>query len=334
MRALFAKCGINCARCPSYKRNLQSNEERQRCSEGWRRYLGFKLSPEKLRPCDGCQAPDDESPLRYQNCYVRKCAVKNGVETCAHCSAYPCEDVPRVSLGADYREERAARLGSPIPEEGYLTFIEPYEGMKHLELIRTSIGREGIVEMSRVSARPRIVDFPRGLPLSEEEMSGFRALHRVLEAMGSAEGVSYAGQARLKKRRRQLLKILWAFGLFGEPEEEGGPGLRIEGEVYLAQKMRSSYSRLKGLVKTLERHGVRCEHVPLKGKRWLTPGGALRKSGWYMNMSFDDEAGGRAALKALQKYSAALREEYAEGGFRYFSKADMRVLGKSRQSDT
>ncbi len=222
MKNLFSKCGANCGRCPSYKGNLQTEEDRQRCSDGWYKHLGFRLSPGKLCLCDGCQAPDEKNTVRYQNCYVRRCAVRNGVKTCAHCSAYPCEDVKNLHeiQRADARERIAARLGTLIPEEDYLTFVEPYEGIKHLDEIRASLGPEDIVEMTKVSVKPRLVDFPDDLPFSEEETSAFEALHRLIAVIESVNGVSYARQAALKKRRRHLLKILWAFGLFGELKEE------------------------------------------------------------------------------------------------------------------
>jgi len=331
MKDLFSKCGANCGRCPSYKENLQTDEDRQRCSDGWHKYLGFRLSPGKLRLCDGCQAPDDENPVRYQNCYVRRCAVRNDVETCAHCSTYPCEDVKSLHeiQGADARERIAARLGTPIPAEDYLAFIEPYEGLKHLDEIRASLAPEDIVEMTKVSVKPRVADFPDGLPFSEEETSAFEALHRLLAAVESADGVSYARQAALKKRRQHLLKMLWAFGLFGELKEEGGSHLVIDSETYLAQKIHSSYSRVKDYFKTLEGYGVHCEHVPLTEEGWLTPGGALRRGGWFMKMSFDDDAGGVSALEALQSYAARLDERYGGRAFRYFSRGDMGVLSES-----
>ncbi|MGA9351329.1 MAG: DUF3795 domain-containing protein [Anaerolineae bacterium] len=328
MKDLFSKCGCNCGRCPSYKETLQTDGDRQRCSDGWAKYLGFRLSPSKLRLCDGCQAPDDENPVRYQNCYVRRCAVRNGVKTCVHCSGYPCEDVPRVSLSADARERTAARLGTPIPEEDYLTFIEPYEGIKHLHKIRASLGPKDIVEMTKVSARPELVDFPDDLPFSKEETSALEALHRLIAAIEVVNDVSYARQAVLEKRRRHLLKLLWAFGRFGQPKEEGGSDLVIDGETYLAQKIHSSYSRVKDYCKALEEYGVRCEHIPLAEEGWLTPTGALRKGAWFIEMSFGDDAGGVFALEALRSYVARLDEEYGERAFRYFSKADMRVLSK------
>jgi hypothetical protein len=330
MKDLFSKCGNNCGRCPSYRENLQTDEDRQRCSEGWEEYLGFRLAPGNLRLCDGCQAPDDENPIRYQNCYVRRCAVRNGVETCAHCSAYPqCEDVGMVSLAVDAREKIAARLGVPIPEEDYLTFIEPYEGIKHLDEIRASLGPEDIVEATKVSEKARIVDFPDDLPFSKEETSAFKDLYQLLVTIKAISGDTYARQEGLKKEKRYILKLLWAFGLFGEFKEEGDSHLVIDSETYVVQKIPSSsgYSRVvKHYFGTLEEYGVHCEIVPLIESGWLTPGGALRKKGWLMKMAFDDKAGGVAALKALQRYTARLDEEYGKGAFRYFTKADMRVL--------
>ena len=326
MKDLLAKCGINCGHCPSYRENLRSADDRQRCSDGWAQYLGFRLSPDKLRLCDGCQAPDDENPVRYQNCYVRRCAVQNGVATCAHCSAYPCEDVPKVSLSANARDGIATRLGTPIPEQDYLAFIEPYEGTKHLDVIRVSLAPEDIVQTITTSVKPRVVDFPDFLPFSREETSAFQALHRLIAAVERVDGITYAQQAVRTKRRRHLLKMLWAFGLFGERNEDDGPYLFIDSETYSAQKIASYHATLKSYFETLDGYGVHCEHVPLAEEGWLTPGKALRKSGWFMKMSFADSAGGAAALDALQEYAAKLSEKHGKQAFRRFSAADMRIL--------
>ena len=336
MKDLFSKCGNNCGRCPPYKENLKTDEDRQRCSEGWQKYLGFRLSPGKLRLCDGCQARDAENPVRYQNCYVRRCAVRNGVETCAHCSAYPqCEDVGMVSLSADAREKTAARLGIPIPEEDYLTFIEPYEGLKHLDEIRASLGAEEIVEPTKPPPfKPKTVDFPEVLPFSKEETSAFKALHRLMRTINTFDADTYVMQERLKKRRQYFLKLLWTFALFGELREEGGSHLVLDGDVYLGQKLAGRYSTVVNrYFKALEGYGVHCEHVPL-GEGWLLPSGWLRRrgkgwdEGWLMKMAFDDKAGGVAALTALKGYTATLDEKYGKRAFRYFSKADMRVLNE------
>jgi hypothetical protein len=36
------------------------------------RFLNIKLSPEKLRACDGCSIPDPDRKIYYLNCRIRK----------------------------------------------------------------------------------------------------------------------------------------------------------------------------------------------------------------------------------------------------------------------
>jgi hypothetical protein len=61
MRDLFSKCGANCGRCPAYRENVRTSEGRQRCSDGWHKYLRVRLNVQRCY-CDGCQTPDDENP--------------------------------------------------------------------------------------------------------------------------------------------------------------------------------------------------------------------------------------------------------------------------------
>ena len=326
MKNLFAKCGMNCGRCSTYKENLKTEGDRQRCSDAWKKYFNIRLSPEKLRLCDGCQTPDHENPVRYINCRARKCAIFNSVETCAHCSAYPCEDVAQYSLTTDAIQKMSDRLGSPIPQKDYIAFIEPYEAMKHLDAIRSSLASEKIVEMKPVSFKPKIIDFPENLPLGEEESYGFKPLHRLLSQVGTANNISYARQLALKKTRQHILKILWGFGCFGQYSEQDDASMVLDSEAYLDQKIHSYHSRVCEYFKILKKYGVLCEIIPLIEKEWLTPTGALRKDGWLMKMSFGKKAGGSMALKSLVTYTAKLQEKYGKNAFRTFSKADMRDL--------
>jgi hypothetical protein len=333
---LFSKCGTNCGRCPSFRDNLKSDDDRRRCSDGWLKYHGFRYSPEKLLRCDGCQAPDDENPVRYISCLIRRCAVKNGVQTCARCSGYPCEELVSRALGQDWRESIIARLGAPIPEEEDRTFVEPYEGLKHMDDIRAALNPEEIVEMTTVAVKNTTVEFPDDLPLPRKETSALEALHRILADVNSpGDNVSYARQEVLKQRRLRLLKVLWAFGLLGELEEEEGPRPRLvmDSKVYYTQKIHSDYATIKRVLEALEEHGVRCEIVPLVEEGWLTPTGALRKKvgregapAWLLKMACEEKAGGARALGALRNYAAKLDERYGKSAFRYFAKADMRIL--------
>jgi len=235
-----------------------------------------------------------------------------------------------VSLSADAREKTAARLGIPIPEEDYLTFIEPYEGLKHLDEIRASLGAEDIVEPTKPPPfKPKTTDFPEAPPSSKEETLALMALHRLIRTINTVDADTYVMQERLKKRRHYFLKLLWTFGLLGELKEEGGLHLVLDGDIYLEQKLAGRYSTVVDhYFKALEEYGVHCEIVPLMETGWLTPGGTLTKHGWLMKMAFDDSAGGVAVPTALKGYTATLDEKYGKRAFRYFSKADMRVLNE------
>ena len=88
MNINIAKCGCDCFNCPTYKENIKTIENRKKCSAGWAKYLDLKLSPEKLRACDGCSIPDTERKTYYLNCIIRKCAMTNGIENCAYCTVF------------------------------------------------------------------------------------------------------------------------------------------------------------------------------------------------------------------------------------------------------
>jgi hypothetical protein len=319
-KELYAKCGNVCSRCPSFKANLQTTEDRIQCSAGWEKYLGFRLKPTTLRACDGCQYPDSKKPTRYINCRTRKCAVFNGVLTCAHCSAYPCKYLPHMESAS--REKIEAHLGERIPDEDYLTFIEPYEWRKHLESIRASLAPEEIKEIKRVSYIPKTTPFPANLP--ERQASSFRNLHRLMTILGSEEGIPYAKLDALKDDRAYALKLMWTFGLFGKLEENN---LVIESKTYSAQKLYSGHSKVVNhYFKFLAGYGVHCELVPLKEKGWLTPGGALRHQGWLVKMTFDDAIGGVSTLKALISYADKLNRKRGKKAYGFFSKGDMEIL--------
>jgi len=327
MSDIIAKCGFDCRRCASYKENLRTKADRMKCSDGWHRHFAFRITAEKLVRCDGCLVSPDRNPVRYlkTGCRIRRCAEKNSIENCAYCSSYPCQDVKAHSAYID-REKIAARLGAPIPEVDYRTFIEPYEGLKHLDRIRRSLCPKDIVKADKVSIMPRIAEFPDNLRLAEKEASGLRAVHRLLAKVGSAKGISYVRQEVLTKTRLHILKILWAFGLKGSLEKKGRLHLGLDSETYLAQKINSDFAKLKGYFEVLKKHGAICKHVALKKEGWLTPKGGLRKDGWQFELYFSEKAGGPPALKALQKYVRLLEKKHGRNGFKYFARVDMRIF--------
>ena len=344
MSKLIAKCGMDCGTCPwgPYPRQDMTAEEFEQYKKRAKKTLGY--TPMKT-PCPTCQTPDEKIPkgskLPPSNCLVRQCVDKTGVENCAYCSKFPCEGV-RNTAGTWNREFFEKKHGVKVLEEDYRKFIKPFEGLKHLEEIRASLDPDDIVESPVIpKLKTKVVDFPRDLPLSEKETAAFKTLHQVLanlkrSSLGLKDTDIFAQQQRLKNRISHFLRFMWILGHFGNLQIENGACLVVDAKTYIDnrgnEKALATWSFVKDvIIKILSEVGVHCERVMLKGvkeKDLTTPGGYLRSKGWKMMMTFDENAGGVAALKALQTYARKLDENYGRKAFRYFSDVDMRVLSE------
>ncbi|MFQ5910704.1 MAG: DUF3795 domain-containing protein, partial [Thermoplasmata archaeon] len=232
MKDWYAKCGCNCGRCLGFKGNARTDEDKQRCSDGWHRYFGVRLRPD-LCYCPGCQSTEPRKSgavLPDSSCYVRPCAKKTGAKTCAHCPSYPCEELKTRTPGEDFREILAQRTGEPIPEDDYIAFVKPYEGLKHLAEIRASLKSEDIVQKPKVPPiRARIAKFPDDLSLSGREREAFTALHGLFVKVFSAPADTYARQIIIRRLRKNILNILWVFGRFSGSK---GSRLVVDSEVH------------------------------------------------------------------------------------------------------
>ena len=123
MAEVLARCGYRCDLCPGYAGNIQSFEDRQKVSDGWFKYYGFRIEPEQIR-CDGCR---DENPHARRidgQCKVRTCAIGRGLDTCAKCKERPCQELKdkMVTLSCV-----VSKSGQPVPKEDYERFVRPYE---------------------------------------------------------------------------------------------------------------------------------------------------------------------------------------------------------------
>jgi hypothetical protein len=242
MRNYYAKCGCNCGHCPAFKENARTEEDKKRCSDGWAKYLGAKLKHDSIQ-CEGCQASEPWKTgnlLPDSSCYVRPCAIHTGVKNCSYCSAYPCEDLKTRIPREDFRELTETRMGFRMPEEDYLSFIEPYEGLKHLEEMRSKLTPGDIVESAEVKPlKTQIVDFPSGLRIPAKEVRAYRNLHNLLSNIMSARADLYVRQVLLKRRRPHILGILWTIGLYGEFYKDKPDRLFLDSEIHGVRKQYS-----------------------------------------------------------------------------------------------
>jgi hypothetical protein len=244
----------------------------------------------------------------------------------------------KATAAAWNRENIEAKIGAPISEEEYHLFVEPFEGIKRLSAIRASLKPDEIVEPATVSAsKPRIVDFPKNLPLPTQEIAAFKSVYDLLvnlerSSFGLQGTDTLAQQKKLESRKAHVLRFLWIIGNHGKFEKR--QSLVVDAETYIGkrggEKQLAIWSFVEDVVfKVLREFGVCCERVAFEGvaAEDLTTGtGYLRKKGWVMRMFFEEKVGGAATLKALQTYVQRLDQKFGAKAFRRFRGADMQVL--------
>ncbi|HJX72429.1 MAG TPA: DUF3795 domain-containing protein, partial [Bacteroidales bacterium] len=258
MNAFVAKCGCNCIACPTYKKNIQTIEQRKECSSGWSKYLGIKLSPEKLRACDGCSLPDNERKTYYLNCKVRKCCLENGIDNCAYCSIYPCKELETIHSIQIVRskEDFISLTGKGITESDFQKFIEPYAGLKHLDEIRNHLSKPEIINYKKFNFQTRSSKFPDNISADVASCHGLKRIYEMITTLALRSNVSYAEYMTLRGKREQLLKMLMVFGIYGRKVKADSEFLELDAEVYASQKMPGMHNRLLDCLDELKKHRV------------------------------------------------------------------------------
>jgi hypothetical protein len=106
---MLACCGLVCDTCPIYLATRTVNKEEQArmrveiarlCKEQY----GMKYEPADITDCDGCRTEGERLFSACKNCPIRNCAMQMGIENCAYCSEYACEN-----LEAFFAKEPAAK---------------------------------------------------------------------------------------------------------------------------------------------------------------------------------------------------------------------------------
>jgi len=95
MKYMLGYCGVECSKCPAYIATINNDDElRRRYAAEQSEFYGMEILPERIN-CVGC--PEDGEHLGYCSmCEIRRCCRERGLETCAACSDYVCEDLERV----------------------------------------------------------------------------------------------------------------------------------------------------------------------------------------------------------------------------------------------
>ncbi len=342
MVEVVSKCGMNCAGCPwsPITRKDMAPEDFPAFARRAKAILGF--TPTK-RPCLLCLTPEYKIPKDAKHwhanfrrgCRIRQCVTRTGIKNCAYCSRFPC-DFELQHAGTWTRETFEKRMGEPMSDGDYRTFVEPFEGVKRLEKIRSKLSPDQIVDpIVKKPLKLKVVDFPESLPYSSDEIKGFKAVHSLLSkikksSLGLKDTDILPQQHRLKGRILHLIRFLWIFARHGVFKEENGGYLVVEPEAYLDNRGSESglgtWTTVKDVVlKNLKKFGVQGELVEL-AEGWATPTQSFRKQGWKMKLSLDKKVGDTTSLKAMKGFAMKLDAKYGKRAHRYFKDADMRVL--------
>ncbi len=323
--SFLGKCGNDCGSCPLHKNNLLTMEDRIQTAEGCGKYINWNPTPEKLKACSGCQS--SKGFLYIPKCKNRMCAYNNNIKNCAYCSEFPCEDSPKLDV-----EKIEKRLGGPIPQEEYNLYVGPWTSTAILQEVRSKLKPSDIADVTPMNANLRIVEFPSKLELKGEEKKAYQSLHKLISSIEPLENLSYARLESLKETRKYYLRLLWAFGLYGDYiSENGNKYLLLKSEAYFSEMKKTRYFSYNEIVQKRFLHmaefGVQLDIIPDKSlEDILTPMKGIRKQGWSLRMSFKEKLHNEIGLKALTNFVQKLFNKSGTRGYTYFARADMRII--------
>ncbi len=129
----IAPCGFRCDLCLAFVAVARSHADRVRGSAAWAKYYHLQVTPQQMR-CHGCREGKVEG-LKFPDpkCEIRRCVSKRGLQTCADCADYPCDDVTQRMQSCD---DVVLRCRGRIPVEDFTRFIAPYDCRATLEGLR------------------------------------------------------------------------------------------------------------------------------------------------------------------------------------------------------
>jgi len=130
---ILSQCGYRCDLCLAYKENIALNDKRQSLSDGWYKYFGFRIEPEKII-CDGCLSDDcDTQKLIDNSCPVRPCVTEKSLENCSQCDDYICDKLRKRLVNIKTLENEHGE----IPKLDRRLFIRAYENDERLSRLRS-----------------------------------------------------------------------------------------------------------------------------------------------------------------------------------------------------
>jgi hypothetical protein len=95
MERMIATCGLICSDCEAYKATQDGDVAAlEAVAKTWSDQFGVTLTADDCS-CNGCRASTGPWMSHCSECEYRACGIEQGVDTCASCSSYACENLSR-----------------------------------------------------------------------------------------------------------------------------------------------------------------------------------------------------------------------------------------------
>ena len=85
---MIGYCGYNCQNCAARSSDIKV---REKLVNAWRKYLGIQNYTAENVYCEGCKSKGDI--IAYKECKARPCARAKGLDSCAQCNEFPCDNI-------------------------------------------------------------------------------------------------------------------------------------------------------------------------------------------------------------------------------------------------
>ena len=89
---IIAVCGLICSECPAYLATQAGDRQKaQETADIWSSQYKHEIKIDDVW-CDGC-TQGERKCSHCGECEIRACGLDKGVENCARCDEYPCEQL-------------------------------------------------------------------------------------------------------------------------------------------------------------------------------------------------------------------------------------------------
>ena len=98
MNEIISYCGLICENCPIYLATREADKKKKEnivyeIISKCKTYYGIDYKFEDINDCDGCKSVSGRLFFACNNCKIKKCAIEKGIDNCAYCNEYACEEL-------------------------------------------------------------------------------------------------------------------------------------------------------------------------------------------------------------------------------------------------